>query len=130
MHRITTGLIVDSLRRRRWVMAKRFDPRKKDILLTSEREALLQPRALLPTLGLKTGDVVADIGCGPGFFTIPAAEIVGPAGKVYAADVQSDMIAAIMMRVFETGLKNIEILKASDTDVALPSGGVDLILLA
>jgi ubiquinone/menaquinone biosynthesis C-methylase UbiE len=111
-------------------MSKKFDPRKKAMLLTAEREAQMQPRALLTSLGVKPGDVVADVGCGPGFFTIPAAEIVGPDGKVFAADVQSDMIAAMMMRVFETGLRNIEILKASETDVALPHAGVDLILLA
>ena len=111
-------------------MSKKFDPRKKAILLTAEREAQMQPRALLTSLGVKVGDVVADVGCGPGFFAIPAAELVGPTGKVFAADVQSDMIAAMMMRVFETGLRNIEILKASETDVALPAAGVDLILLA
>jgi ubiquinone/menaquinone biosynthesis C-methylase UbiE len=111
-------------------MSKKFDPRKKDILLTAEREAQMPPHALLTSLGVKAGDVVADVGCGPGFFAIPAAEIVGPDGRVYAADVQSDMIAAMMMRVFETGLRNIEILKASETDVALPAAGIDLILLA
>ena len=111
-------------------MGKKFDPRNNDVLIGAEREAQMQPHKLLTSLGIKAGDAVADIGCGPGFFTIPAAELVGPAGKVYAADVQSDMIAAIMMRVFETGLRNIEILKASETDVALPAGGIDLILLA
>jgi ubiquinone/menaquinone biosynthesis C-methylase UbiE len=114
----------------RWAMSKKFDPRKKDILLTAEREAQMHPHALLISLGVKSGDVVADVGCGPGFFAIPAAEIVGPDGRVYAADVQSDMIAAMMMRVFETGLRNIEILKASETDVSLPAAGIDLILLA
>ena len=67
-------------------MAKKFDPRKKDQLTAPEREEKLHPKALLQSFGLQAGNFMADIGCGPGFFTIPAAEIVGPNGKVYAAD--------------------------------------------
>lgn len=111
-------------------MGKKFDPRKKDQLTSPERTERLHPKELLQSLGVRAGDTVADIGCGPGFFTIPAAEIVGPSGKVYAADVQSDMIAAIMMRVADLGLHHVEILKTSETDISLPDRSVDMVLLA
>ena len=111
-------------------MGKKFDPRKKDLLIAPEREEQLHPRELLRSFGLRTGDTIADIGCGPGFFTIPAAEIVGPSGKVYAADVQSEMIAAIMMRVADLDIHHVEILKTSETDVALPDRGVQMVWLA
>ncbi len=117
-------------------MSKNFDPRKQASLLTAEREAQLQPHALLTSLGLKAGDVMADVGCGPGFFAIPAAEIVGPTGRIIAADVESDMLNAIITRVCKLQLDNkmqldnVDFLKASKTDVALPTAGVDLILLA
>lgn len=111
-------------------MGKRFDPRKKDILMAPEREAQLHPKALLQSLGLQAGNHMADIGCGPGFFTVPAAEIVGPEGRVYAADVQSDMIAAIMTRVADLGLRQVEIRKTSESDVSLPEHSLHMILLA
>jgi ubiquinone/menaquinone biosynthesis C-methylase UbiE len=111
-------------------MPRKFDPRKIDVLVAPEREAALHPKQLLESFGLKTGDTLADIGCGPGFFTIPAAEIVGAQGKVYAVDVQSEMIAAVMTRVADLGLHNVEIVKASDTDVPLPDRDLDLVLMA
>jgi ubiquinone/menaquinone biosynthesis C-methylase UbiE len=111
-------------------MARKFDPRKKEQLIAPEREEQLQPKELLRQFGLRAGDTIADIGCGPGFFTIPAAEIVGPSGRVYAADVQSDMIASIMMRLAELDLPHVEILKTSETEVPLPERSVHLMWLA
>jgi ubiquinone/menaquinone biosynthesis C-methylase UbiE len=111
-------------------MGKKFDPRKKELLIAREREEQLHPHDLLRSFGLRAGDTIADIGCGPGFFTIPAAEIVGPSGKVYAADVQSEMIAAIMMRVADLDIHHVEILKTSETDVALPEHSVQMVWLA
>ena len=45
------------------------------------------PDKLLKAAGLKSGQKVLEVGCGPGFFTIPAAKIVGEEGFVYAVDV-------------------------------------------
>lgn len=111
-------------------MRKKFDPRQCDKLLSPERAETLRPAELLRSFGLKAGDTIADIGCGPGFFTVPAADIVGPQGKVIAADVQSDMIAAIMTRVADLGLHQVEISKTSETEAHLPDKRVDLVLLA
>ena len=69
-------------------MPRKFDPRNRELLLSEERHTQLQPRALLRQMGLKSGDIMADIGAGPGFFTVPAAEIVGERGMVLAADIQ------------------------------------------
>jgi len=44
------------------------------------------PYKILERAGLKPGQNVLEVGCGPGFFTIPAAHIVGEEGKVYAVD--------------------------------------------
>lgn len=111
-------------------MGHKFDPRLKDRLLTEERHELLRPKELLRSLGLKPGATIADIGCGPGFFTIPAAEIVGENGRVLAADIQGEMLSAVKARVTEHGLTNVRILKTSDTEVPLPHGCADLVLLA
>ena len=58
----------------------------------------------------------ADIGCGQGFFTVPAAKIVGESGKVYASDISETNIQKLREKVASEGLKNVilEIGKAED----------------
>jgi ubiquinone/menaquinone biosynthesis C-methylase UbiE len=111
-------------------MGQKFDTRLKDQLLTEERQELLRPAELLRSLGLKRGDTFADIGCGPGFFTIPGAEIVGAGGRVLAADIQGEMLSAVKSRVTEHGLTNVRVVKTSDVEVPLPAACADLVLLA
>ncbi|HEY7983923.1 MAG TPA: methyltransferase domain-containing protein, partial [Ktedonobacterales bacterium] len=111
-------------------MPQKFDPRMKDQLLSDERQKLLQPAKLLRSLGLRAGDTLADIGCGPGFFTLPAAEIVGVRGLVYAADIQGDMLSAVKTRATEANLTNVQVIKSSDTEVPIRAASVDMALLA
>lgn len=111
-------------------MPTKFDVRKRQMLLSEEREQALKPEKLLRGLGLKEGDTMADIGCGPGFFTLPAAQIVGEKGVVLAADVQGEMLSAVKSRITEKGLKNVRVVKTSDTDVPLPPDSCDFVLLA
>lgn len=111
-------------------MPHKFDARQKDELLSDERREALQPEQLLRGLGLGRGDTMADIGCGPGFFTLPAAEIVGPEGVVFAADIQGEMLTAVRSLTIERGLANVRVRKTSDTEVPLPPESCDLILVA
>lgn len=111
-------------------MPTKFDARKRQMLLSEEREQTLKPEKLLRELGLKEGNTMADIGCGPGFFTVPAAQIVGEKGVVLAADVQGEMLSAVKSRITEKGLKNVRVVKTSDTDVPLPPESCDFVLLA
>src|SRR5690242_10924468 len=71
---------IDSLSEEEIDMPHKSDPREKEMLLSEERQAALQPGKLLRRLGLRSGDTLADVGSGPGFFTLPAAQIVGPEG--------------------------------------------------
>ena len=111
-------------------MPHKFDTRDRNLLLSDERHEALKPEELLRSLGLKRGQTMADIGCGPGFFTLPAAHIVGPSGLVMAADVQGEMLSAVRSRVAEQGLENVRVVKTSDTEVPLPADTCDLVLLA
>jgi ubiquinone/menaquinone biosynthesis C-methylase UbiE len=111
-------------------MPQKFDIRLRQELLSEEREASLQPSALLRRLGLSSGDTLADIGCGPGFFTIPAAEIVGESGVVLAADIQGEMLSAVRSRAAEHGLTNIHVVKSSDKGIPIPDGSCDVVLMA
>jgi ubiquinone/menaquinone biosynthesis C-methylase UbiE len=111
-------------------MPQKFDPRLKDQLLSDERQKLLQPAKLLRSLGLRAGDKLADIGCGPGFFTLPAAEIVGARGLVYAADIQGDMLSTVKSRAADANFTNVQVIKSSDTQVPIRAASVDMALLA
>lgn len=111
-------------------MPHKFDSRNKHLLLSEERHEALKPETLLRSLGLKRGQTMADIGAGPGFFTVPAATIVGTNGLVIAGDVQGEMLSAVRSRVAEQGLENVRVVKTSDTEVPLPPATCDLVLLA
>lgn len=111
-------------------MPHKFDTRNRNLLLSEERHEALKPEELLRSLGLKRGQTMADIGCGPGFFTVPAATIVGPRGLVIAGDVQGEMLSAVRSRVAEQGLENVRVVKTSDMEVPLPPATCDLVLLA
>jgi ubiquinone/menaquinone biosynthesis C-methylase UbiE len=65
------------------------------------------PKLNLESIGLRAGMVFMDIGCGYGFFTIPAAQIVGEQGKVYAVDVSASAINTLKHEAAEKGLKNV-----------------------
>lgn len=63
------------------------------------------------------GDVVADLGCGPGFYTFPMAKVVGPDGKVYAVDSDEKMIKAVKSKATKYGFENIEAQVASAAEM-------------
>jgi len=111
-------------------MPQRFDTRKRFNLLSDERAAALQPEKLLRELGLGEGMTLADIGCGPGFFTIPAGQIVGSGGLVLAADIQGEMLSAVRSRALEYGLSNVRIVKTNDREIPIQPASCDFALLA
>ena len=71
----------------------KFDPAKLDRLLAPERYEQLDIHRILSLLPITHYQTVADIGCGPGFFTIPLAKTLWE-GKMYALDIQEEMLEA------------------------------------
>jgi ubiquinone/menaquinone biosynthesis C-methylase UbiE len=71
---------------------KRFDPQKRHGLLSEERQARWNPTQFLQQFAIQPGHTALDLGCGPGFWTLPLADIVGPTGKVWALDVSQEML--------------------------------------
>src|SRR5687767_4365951 len=64
-----------------------------------------RPDWIMDELGIGEGSVVADLGAGGGWFTIRLARRVGPNGKVYAEDVQPEMIESIRRRIEREGMQ-------------------------
>jgi len=99
------------------------------ILLMESRIELEQPDKVIQYMGLKDGDIVADIGCGNGFFTLRVAKEVGPHGVVFATDVQRGMLDQLIERQKEANIPNIYPILGQFEDPMLPPGKVDWILL-
>jgi ubiquinone/menaquinone biosynthesis C-methylase UbiE len=72
-----------------------------------ERRRWQNPEAILSSIGLRDGFTFIDIGCGGGFFALPAARIVGERGKVYGLDTNADSIASLKEQAASEGLKNL-----------------------
>lgn len=91
------------------------------------RDAWQQPARVVEALDLAPGDVVADLGAGGGYFTFRLARAVAPQGRVYAIDIDPDMIDYLDQRIREDGIANVETVRAEPDDPKLPEGGVDLV---
>jgi len=98
-------------------------------LVRPEREAEEAPEEALNAIGISKGATVADIGAGVGYFTWRLAARVGPAGKVYAVDVQSGMLQQLRQNMAERKLTNYEAVLGAEDDPRLPAAGIDLALL-
>jgi SAM-dependent methyltransferase len=99
-----------------------------DWLERSERELEENPNVALDALGLKPGMTVADVGAGTGYMTLRMAARVAP-GKVYAEDVQPEMLRRLRQNALKANLQNIETVLGSEADPKLPAAQLDLILL-
>jgi ubiquinone/menaquinone biosynthesis C-methylase UbiE len=73
--------------------------------------------------------VVADVGAGTGYFSIRLARLVGPQGKVYATDIQPEMLESLRANLRRENITNVVPVLATQDDPKLPEGEVDLILM-
>lgn len=80
-------------------------------------------------LKLKPGMSACDMGSGNGYHTIPMAKAVGPEGKVYASEIQPEMLTLLEERAKKEGISNIIPVLGAQNDPKLPENTCDLILL-
>ncbi|MGX4641460.1 class I SAM-dependent methyltransferase [Massilia sp. SYSU DXS3249] len=88
-----------------------------------------RPELLLRELALTPGMNVADIGAGTGYYTWQLAQRVGPGGRVYAVDVQPEMIRMLDSQMAKRGVRNVVSVLGSETTVKLPPASVDLAIM-
>ena len=92
-----------------------------------ERRKWQNPEDILSEIGLRPGMTFADIGCGQGFFTVPAAKIVGDSGKVYASDISEPNIQKLREKVASEKLKNVILETGKAEDLILCSACADIV---
>jgi ubiquinone/menaquinone biosynthesis C-methylase UbiE len=100
-----------------------------DWLDRPEREAEERPDDAVEALRLRPGAVVADLGAGSGYFTVRLARRVGPAGRVFAADIQPEMLSLLRTRLRREAVTNVELVQSAENDPRLPARTFDLILM-
>ena len=100
-----------------------------DWLERPERSKEERPDLVLQALDLKPGMTVADIGAGTGYYARRIAERVGPAGTVYALDVQPQMLQRLERQLRQSRTPNVKPVLATPTDLRLPDGILDLAVM-
>ena len=94
-----------------------------------DRDAWQRPDEVIALLGVGEGDRVADVGAGGGYFTFRLARAIGETGRVYAVDVDDDMLGYLRQRAQDEGLSNVEVVRGELEDPRLPDGEIDLLLV-
>jgi len=105
------------------------DPKKMDVLLSSKRRRTLDTHRLLSLIPIHLHHVVADIGCGPGYFTIPLGKYLFD-GKVFALDVQQEMLDATRTALDAIHLTNVEVMRSKESKLPLEDDSLDGALVA
>lgn len=93
------------------------------------RHRFFNPVKCLKVGGIQAGQAVLEVGCGTGFFTIPAARLVGGEGCVYAVDPHPLAIEQVAKKIQDAGLTNVRLIKSDATRCGLASGLINLVLL-
>jgi ubiquinone/menaquinone biosynthesis C-methylase UbiE len=88
-----------------------------------------KPERVLRALGLRRGHVIADVGAGPGFWTIPLARRVGRRGHVFALDPEPAALDVLRRRVAKAGVHNVTPVLNDDTAPMLPDNACDLAVI-
>jgi len=106
------------------------DPKAYIALLEDPaRDAYQKPHEVVLALGLEDGERIADIGAGAGYFTLRFAQHVGADGRVYAVDINPEMIVHLNQRIRDAGLDNVRTILALPDDPLLPDASVDDVFL-
>jgi ubiquinone/menaquinone biosynthesis C-methylase UbiE len=100
-----------------------------DWLDRPERENEEAPSMLVKSLKLQPGMKIADIGAGSGYLSFMMAKDVGASGKIYAEDIQPEMLDIVRKKAAKMGQSNVEPWLGTITDPKLPPGSMDLMIM-
>lgn len=97
-----------------------------------EKNSFVNPKKIIDLAGIKSGEKVADFGCGAGYFSIPASTVVGEEGEVYAFDVLPSAIEALESQAKTNGIDNITIKRVNlekERGTGLEDGSMDWVII-
>ena len=98
-------------------------------LVEAQRDLWQQPAAILQALAIRPGDVIADLGCGSGYFSLKLSPQTGKTGRVYAEDIRRLPLIFLWFRAMEKGDRNIAIVHGDPADPHLPVNQVNDFLI-
>jgi len=102
--------------------------RRNDVV-ERERDVWQRPAEILRALDLREGKVIADLGCGSGYFTLKISPSVGPRGHVLAVDVRGLPLLVVRVRAWRRAINNVGVIQGRPDDPGLPAEGVDAALV-
>jgi ubiquinone/menaquinone biosynthesis C-methylase UbiE len=88
-----------------------------------------KPERVLRAMGVRRGQVVADVGAGPGFWTLPLARRVGPRGHVFALDPEPAALEMLRRRLAKARVRNVTPVLNDDDAPLLPEAACDLVMI-
>lgn len=94
-----------------------------------DRDGWQRPAEVVSALQIGEGSVVADVGAGRGYFTVKLAEEVGATGRVFAVDIDADVLRRLRDRVERDGFTTVEVVRGAVDDAGLPPDSLDAILV-
>jgi SAM-dependent methyltransferase len=117
----------------KWYMGREIAPVMSHYAIgwleRSEREQEERTTLLFKNMDIKPGEVVADIGAGSGYHVVRMAPKVSPAGKVFAVDIQQEMLDYLSGKLKAQHLKNVDLVLGTEKETRLPKATVDKMLL-
>jgi len=110
-------------------MPTKFPVERADVLLSKSDPGAVDPHLLIAELPLRTDMTVADIGSGPGYFSVPLAKYLYD-GMVHAIDVQQGMLDIVVKQAEAVRVNNIETVLSKEAKIPLDDASVDIALLS
>ena len=109
---------------------RKFTPERMARLDRPDRIKEYDMPRIFSSIGLKPGVVLADIGAGTGFFSIPFSPVVGPTGKILAVDISQEMLDALISKAKARGISNIETVHSSENKIPIPDSSADIAFMS
>ncbi len=109
---------------------KKFDPTGKERLDSPDRKLIMDPDKIIPQLDILDGQLVADIGAGTGYFSVPFSDAVSPRGKVYAIDISQSMLDSLVEKAESRGIRNIAPVLSEEDTIPIDDGIVGLAFMS
>jgi ubiquinone/menaquinone biosynthesis C-methylase UbiE len=111
-------------------MPHRFDPRHLWFLNNPIRKLTMPPEPILTRIGVRPGIRFADIGAGSGYYSFPAAGLVGAEGRVYALDIEPEATAYLRREKEKRTMTNLEVVLSTDASLGLDPRSIDIVFMS